>query len=239
MRAPTRPPAPAGRDLDGRLQLPHRRAVRVGGGARGGRVLRGAAGPGPAAAGAGARGHLPRPGACGGGAGWRGGGAGCAGWLEAQGAWGGGLSAAASPSSPGANNHRNNTPPRAPLPCLAPPPPAPSVCAQREGPLLFPPTYKFDKGAAATGDRPLPYDSSDKRRVPAWTDRVMWRGSLPLLGPGGAGGAVVGLGEGGVGAAALDRGWGIVGVRKRGRRAGGWRMTRQDCSRRAQPGAQV
>nr|ACH87585.1 hypothetical protein [Dunaliella viridis] len=48
-----------------------------------------------------------------------------------------------------------------------------------EGPLLFPPTYKFDKGVPGTEMRPLPYDSSDKKRVPAWTDRVFWRGSLP------------------------------------------------------------
>jgi hypothetical protein len=55
---------------------------------------------------------------------------------------------------------------------------------QVEGPLLFPPTYKFDKGVPASELRPLPFDSSDKKRVPAWTDRVLWRGSLPLLSPG-------------------------------------------------------
>jgi endonuclease/exonuclease/phosphatase family metal-dependent hydrolase len=37
-----------------------------------------------------------------------------------------------------------------------------------EGALAFPPTYKFDKGTAV-------YDTSAKRRAPAWTDRVLWR----------------------------------------------------------------
>lgn len=50
---------------------------------------------------------------------------------------------------------------------------------QCEGPLLFAPTYKFDKGVPASELRPLPYDSSDKKRVPAWTDRILWRGTLP------------------------------------------------------------
>ena len=39
-----------------------------------------------------------------------------------------------------------------------------------EAPLRFPPTYKFDKGDPS----PAAYDSSEKRRVPAWTDRVLW-----------------------------------------------------------------
>lgn len=56
---------------------------------------------------------------------------------------------------------------------------------QSEGPLHFPPTYKFDKGIPASELRPLPYDSSDKKRVPAWTDRIFFRGSLPPL-PGSA-----------------------------------------------------
>jgi len=38
----------------------------------------------------------------------------------------------------------------------------------REGPLSFPPTYKFDHGSDN-------YDSSDKARIPAWTDRILFR----------------------------------------------------------------
>lgn len=38
----------------------------------------------------------------------------------------------------------------------------------QEGPLLFPPTYKFDKNSDT-------YDTSEKKRKPAWTDRILWR----------------------------------------------------------------
>ena len=45
----------------------------------------------------------------------------------------------------------------------------------QEAPISFRPTYKFDKHSA----EPLDYDSSEKRRVPAWTDRILFRGSQP------------------------------------------------------------
>ncbi|KAK4049698.1 hypothetical protein OIV83_003973 [Microbotryomycetes sp. JL201] len=37
----------------------------------------------------------------------------------------------------------------------------------KEAELQFPPTFKFDKGTDE-------YDTSEKQRVPAWTDRVLW-----------------------------------------------------------------
>lgn len=41
----------------------------------------------------------------------------------------------------------------------------------REGLLNFPPTYKFDRGEQSLHG----YDSSEKRRVPAWCDRILFR----------------------------------------------------------------
>jgi hypothetical protein len=39
-----------------------------------------------------------------------------------------------------------------------------------EGPVRFLPTFKFDKGSTK-------YDTSKKRRIPAWTDRILFRKS--------------------------------------------------------------
>ena len=41
----------------------------------------------------------------------------------------------------------------------------------QEAPITFRPTYKFNKV------EPFDYDSSEKRRVPAWTDRILFRGT--------------------------------------------------------------
>lgn len=44
-----------------------------------------------------------------------------------------------------------------------------------EGPLVFLPTYKYDNGTDQ-------YDTSEKQRVPSWTDRVLFKGDgLSLL----------------------------------------------------------
>ncbi|XP_030218327.1 inositol polyphosphate 5-phosphatase K isoform X1 [Gadus morhua] len=45
-----------------------------------------------------------------------------------------------------------------------------------EGPLCFKPSYKFDRN----GDT---YDTSGKKRKPAWTDRILWRVKPKTLAP--------------------------------------------------------
>lgn len=42
----------------------------------------------------------------------------------------------------------------------------------REGPIEFPPTYKYD----ISSDE---YDTSEKARTPSYTDRILWRSILP------------------------------------------------------------
>eukprot|EP01025_Chloroclados_australasicus_P061797 TRINITY_DN811_c0_g1_i1.p1 TRINITY_DN811_c0_g1~~TRINITY_DN811_c0_g1_i1.p1 ORF type:complete len:1282 (-),score=153.48 TRINITY_DN811_c0_g1_i1:358-3852(-) len=46
----------------------------------------------------------------------------------------------------------------------------------REGVIKFWPTYKYDKNTPGQ----MAYDSGEKRRIPAWTDRIFFRGSQPF-----------------------------------------------------------
>ncbi|KAM8918463.1 phosphatidylinositol 4,5-bisphosphate 5-phosphatase A isoform 1-T1 [Lycaon pictus] len=46
----------------------------------------------------------------------------------------------------------------------------------QEGPLNFAPTFKFDVGTNK-------YDTSAKKRKPAWTDRILWKVKAPGVGP--------------------------------------------------------
>ncbi|KAM4708696.1 inositol polyphosphate 5-phosphatase K-like [Discoglossus pictus] len=43
-----------------------------------------------------------------------------------------------------------------------------------EGPLTFPPTYKYDVGTNT-------FDTSSKKRKPAWTDRILWKMKCPIF----------------------------------------------------------
>lgn len=47
-----------------------------------------------------------------------------------------------------------------------------------EGPISFLPTYKFEKNLESSAMQPF-YDQGEKMRVPAWTDRVLFRASAP------------------------------------------------------------
>ncbi|KFU84748.1 Phosphatidylinositol 4,5-bisphosphate 5-phosphatase A, partial [Chaetura pelagica] len=53
----------------------------------------------------------------------------------------------------------------------------PVLSGFQEGPLNFPPTFKFDVGTNK-------YDSSAKKRKPAWTDRILWKIKSPSAGLG-------------------------------------------------------
>lgn len=43
-----------------------------------------------------------------------------------------------------------------------------------EGPIIFPPTYKYD----ISSDE---YDTSEKARIPSYTDRILWRSISTLV----------------------------------------------------------
>lgn len=43
-----------------------------------------------------------------------------------------------------------------------------------EGPIQFPPTYKYDVGSDE-------YDTSEKARTPSYTDRILWRSIIPEI----------------------------------------------------------
>ncbi len=47
-----------------------------------------------------------------------------------------------------------------------------------EGPVNFRPTYKLNPGS-----NPSIYDTSKKKRIPSWTDRVLWRANNPDVVP--------------------------------------------------------
>ncbi|KAI3922853.1 hypothetical protein MKW98_006984 [Papaver atlanticum] len=49
----------------------------------------------------------------------------------------------------------------------------------REGVIRFPPTYKFEKNQAGLAG----YDSGEKKRIPAWCDRIIYRDSRTLFAP--------------------------------------------------------
>ncbi|XP_075425027.1 phosphatidylinositol 4,5-bisphosphate 5-phosphatase A isoform X2 [Ascaphus truei] len=49
----------------------------------------------------------------------------------------------------------------------------PVLSGFKEGSLNFPPTYKYDVGTNT-------YDTSSKKRKPAWTDRILWKMKCPI-----------------------------------------------------------
>ncbi|KAK2750115.1 inositol polyphosphate 5-phosphatase [Myotisia sp. PD_48] len=46
-----------------------------------------------------------------------------------------------------------------------------------EGPIIFPPTYRYDNGTDNYDTSRLIGFISEKRRIPAWCDRILWRGA--------------------------------------------------------------